>query len=256
MRAHHTSRAPAGRAARRRAAGALTRGERKEEGRVDILQAASGLLAQYGYHGMSMRDLAASTGMSLANLYNYFGSKEDLLFALQTRAFETLIAMAEQVNATIEPGESRLHAFIFTHVRYVTGHSDAMRVLVEEAGELPPKHRQAVRAMKERYFRLGLEIVREVVERGCAKAPGGAAMDEAALERATYSIFGMLNWVYAWYDPARHGPAQEVARSIHGLALCGLVARCPTRAVLAATERRVEKVEVRSPIHLHPKGAA
>ncbi|MBI5710302.1 MAG: TetR/AcrR family transcriptional regulator [Candidatus Eisenbacteria bacterium] len=233
----------------------MTRIERKEEGRVDILRAAAGLLAQRGYHGMSMRHLAAATGMSLANLYNYFGSKEDLLFALQTRAFETLIAMAEEVSATVAAGEARLHAFILTHVRYVAGHAEVMRVLVEEAGELPPPHRRAVRAMKERYFRLGLGIVRGIVGRGSAKG-AGQAMDERALERATYHIFGMLNWVYAWYDPARHGTPQDVARSIHGLALCGLRAPWPARAALSATERRVARVEVRSPIHLHRKGAA
>jgi AcrR family transcriptional regulator len=41
----------------------------------EILTAAAHLLAARGYHGMSMRDLARATGMSLANLYNYFHSK-------------------------------------------------------------------------------------------------------------------------------------------------------------------------------------
>ena len=48
-----------------------------------------------------------------------------------------------------------------------------------------------------------------------------------ALDRATYSIFGMINWVWAWYEPALHGTPDDVARSIHSLAMCGLVARCP-----------------------------
>ncbi len=52
---------------------------------------------------MSMRDLAAATRMSLASFYNYFGSKEDLLFELQSRAFETLIAIAEEVSARGDP---------------------------------------------------------------------------------------------------------------------------------------------------------
>jgi hypothetical protein len=164
--------------------------------------------------------------------------------------------MAEDVSARVGDDEARLHAFILTHVRYVAEHPDVMRVLVEEAGELPPARRKAIRALKERYFRLGLEIVRGVVKHGCALAPGGKAIDDAALERATYNVFGMLNWIYAWYDPARHGTPQEIARSIHGQALCGLVARRPSRAVLSATERRVERVAVRSPIQAHRAGAA
>ncbi len=37
----------------------------------------------------------------------------------------------------------------------------------------------------------------------------------------------MMNWVYAWYDPKLHGSPADIARSIHRVTLCGLVARCP-----------------------------
>ena len=216
----------------------------------DILAAAAHLLASHGYHGMSMRDLARATGMSLANLYNYFGSKEDLVFALQTRAFETLIASAEQALDGVEGAEERLYAFILSHVRYITTHRDVTRVLVEEAGELPPKRRRAVRDLKERYRAIGRAIVVDVQQSGCSVpgvVPAGPQPD-AEVERSTYNIFGMLNWIYGWYEPERHGTPQEVARSIHKLALCGLVAKCPSAAGLARTERHVQQFRVLSPV--------
>lgn len=216
----------------------------------EILAAAAHLLASRGYHGMSMRDLARATGMSLANLYNYFGSKEDLVFALQTRAFETLIASAEQAIEGVTGAEERLYAFILSHVRYITTHRDVTRVLVEEAGELPPKRRRAVRDLKERYRAIGRRIVMDVQEAGCS-VPGVIPVGpqpEAEIERSTYNIFGMLNWIYGWYEPERHGTPQEVARSIHKLALCGLVARCPSAAGLARTEEHVQQFRVLSPV--------
>jgi AcrR family transcriptional regulator len=226
---------------------------RHEEGRQDILAAAARLLAAYGYHGMAMRDLARATGMSLANLYNYFSSKEDLVFALQTRAFETLIGTARQALAHVQGPEVRLYAFILNHVRYVAAHGDVMRVLVEEAGELPADRRHAVREQKERYFILGRDIVRAVAEVGCG-VPGAVPLgdvDETEIERSTYNIFGMLNWLYAWHRPERHGTAYEIARAIHRLALCGLVAKCPTSADMSATERQVARVRVLSPLGDH-----
>ncbi len=235
--------------ARRRAAG--SRRALKEAGRVDILQAAAGLLATHGYHGMSMRDLAATTDMSLANLYNYFASKEDLLFALQTRAFETLIGMAEEVVAHPRRPEAKLHAFILSHVRYVASHRDIMRVLVEEAGELPPERRRAVRTLKERYFQVGRALVRGVIAPRGGKHPRRAA-DGAELDRATYNVFGMLNWVYAWYSPERHDTPPVVARTILRMSLVGVGGSGPARAALSATERHVEGTAVRSPIHLRP----
>jgi AcrR family transcriptional regulator len=223
------------------------RDSRQERGRFGMLEAAAGLLAEHGYHGMSMRDLARATGMSLGNLYNYFGSKEDLLFALQTRAFETLIASAEEATRDADEGSARLHALILSHVRYVATHRDVMRVLVEEAGELSAARRHAIRELKDRYYRIGRSVV------SAAAGGRGPAAAGAELERATYGIFGMLNWVYGWYDPARHGGPQEVARTIHRIAMNGLGAPAPSRSSQSATERRVARVRVRSPILPQPE---
>lgn len=231
----------------RRRRGNLPRASRQEQGQVDILQAAAGLLATHGFGGMSMRHLAQATGKSLANLYNYFPSKEELVFALQSRAFESLIASAEEAAGGVEGGAARLHAFILSHVRYVATHRDVMRVLVEEAGELPPPRRHAVRELKERYFKIGREIVATVVPTG----PRGGRDQAAEIDRSTFTVFGMLNWVYAWYDAERHGTPSEVARTIHRIAMSGLVGQSPSRAAQTATERVLAHVRVRSPIRLH-----
>lgn len=232
-----------------------TRAQRQERGRKDILGAAAHLLATHGYHGMSMRDLARDTGMSLANLYNYFASKEDLAYALQTRAFDTLIATAEQALDALVTPEARLYAFILNHVRYVTAHRDVTRVLVEEAGELPPKRRRDVRTLKERYFSICRDIVASVAETGCgvASAVPLGPLTSAEIERSTYNIFGMLNWIYGWHRDDRHGTAQDVARSIHRLALCGLVAQCPTSSIVRDMEKHVAQFRVLSPLGTSPE---
>ena len=232
----------------------MTRSARKEQGRVEILTAAAGLLAKKGYHGMSMRDLAAAAEMNLANLYNYFSSKDELLFALQTRAFETLIAASERaVDGAGDAGE-RLHAFILNHVLFVSEHPDVMRVLVEEAGELPAEHRRVVRRLKERYFAIGHERVQAVLaDRGAAAR---REPDAAAIERASYGLFGMLNWIYAWYLPRRHGTPQEVARTIHHTAMGGLANPGTDHHAMALTERRAGKTRVPSPIALRQRGIA
>jgi len=223
---------------------------RQERGREDILAAAAGFVAERGYHGMSMRDLARATGQSLANLYNYFSSKDDLLYALQSRAFESLLRTAHESVGAIEGSEARLYAFILNHVRYVASHPEVMRVLVHEAGALPARPRHAVRALKERYFRLGRDLVGALLRD--AAAPAGRA-DAAGLERATYTVFGMLNWVYGWYEPARHGDPPAVARTIHGMVLGGLVGRSARRSAQLAVERRAQDVAVLSPLRLHDK---
>jgi AcrR family transcriptional regulator len=50
-----------------------------------ILAAASLLFTRKGYNGTSMRDIAAEAGVSLGNIYNYFGTKEELFVLLLSR---------------------------------------------------------------------------------------------------------------------------------------------------------------------------
>lgn len=50
-----------------------------------ILEAASALFTSRGFHGTSTRDIAAAAGVSLGNIYNYFGTKEEIFVSLLER---------------------------------------------------------------------------------------------------------------------------------------------------------------------------
>ncbi len=67
--------------------------------RVQILESAFTLFAANGYHGVSVRKIAKSTGMTTGMLYHYFPSKPDLFTALvnlmqqrQIEDFNTFLA--------------------------------------------------------------------------------------------------------------------------------------------------------------------
>ena len=192
--------------------------------RLAILDAAARAISRRGFHGMSMRDVAREAGQVVAGLYNYFPSKNDLLFEIQRSAFETMIATAQDALHGLGSPRDRLFAFIYQHVRYVAEHPDVMRVLVHEAAALEKRDRSRIRALKEKYTALGRDIVAELYQ-----GPD--------LERVTYGIFGMLNWVYGWYEPSRHGTPGEVARSLHRIALGGLSGGYSARGASEIEER-------------------
>ena len=218
---------------------------RQLEQRGKILQAAASLIASEGYHGMSMRSLAKASGHSLANVYNYFPSKEDILFALQKEAFETLLEATSVVLADVPDAVGRLYCFISHHVHYFAEHPEVMRTLVHEAASLPDERRRVVRRLKEQYFEICRRIVRDLVENGGGDPDAsGRRIDAAELERITYSLFGMLNWIYGWYEPQIHGDRRQLARTIHELALCGLVADSPYRKIQGGLEARFAATEV------------
>jgi AcrR family transcriptional regulator len=47
-----------------------------------ILASASSLFTRKGFNGTSTRDIAAGAGVSLGNIYNYFGTKEEIFVSL------------------------------------------------------------------------------------------------------------------------------------------------------------------------------
>ena len=178
-----------------------------------ILEAAAVRLAREGSYGMSMRDLAGTLGCALSSVYNHFPSKDALLPELQERAFETLTASARRAMEGAPGASARLYLFIANHVRYVVEHRDVMSVLVHEAGRLGPEGRARVRARKEAYFALAHALVAELRSAGPDRA------SQVAVERLTYHLFGMLNWLWGWYVPDRHGEVALVARDLHALLL-------------------------------------
>lgn len=229
----------------------MTRAIRRETAQAEILSAAAGIIAHYGYHGTSMRDLAKATGRGLSSLYTYFPSKEVLLFALQTRAFDTLISSAEAAAPAGEPPERRLYAFILNHIRYFLAHPDVMRVLVQEARVLPTRYRRKVRAQKERYYALAEDIIGSLA--GTPASRGALSAED--LERTTYGFFGLVNWVWAWYEPARHGQPRDVARSLHTLIVRGVTGRTPAHASWDGVDDTLGQGRVHSPLAARRKKA-
>jgi AcrR family transcriptional regulator len=194
--------------------------------RLAILDAAARAIARHGFHGMSMRELARSTGQSPAAFYNHFASKSEVLLQIQVSAFETLISSTEEAVRGLGSAREQLLAFFQQNLRYLAAHPEVMRVLVHEAGTLPARDRAEVRKLKGRYYDLGRSIVAGLLAASRRRGRGPAARPDARgeleLERRTYGVFGMMNWAYGWYRPTRHGTPAELARSLRALALHGL----------------------------------
>jgi AcrR family transcriptional regulator len=135
----------------------------------EILRHAARLFSQSGFEGASIRDLSRSTGISLAGLYHYFRSKEELLYRLQKFTFTTVLANA-RATATVAPTpRERVRALVAVHVGYFLAHRDAVKVLSHEDDTLAraaaagrPHTREwadEIAKLKHDYFRFGLEIV-------------------------------------------------------------------------------------------------
>jgi AcrR family transcriptional regulator len=161
--------------------------------REHLLQAAARAFAERGFHRTSMRDLSRASGMSLAGMYYYVKSKEDLLYHIQRACFEQVLTGAAGAVASGASPTERLAAFIRHHVTFFAGHMAEMKVLSNEAASLTGEAHEEVGGLKRRYLDLCLGLLADVAGRR-----SGAHVDR---QIAAHTLFGMMNWIHTWYDP-------------------------------------------------------
>ena len=186
-----------------------------------LLACAARVFARDGYDRTSMRDLARESQMSLAGMYYYVQGKGDLLYQIQKACFEAVAGGARQAIATEDTPEGRLTAFIRHHVTFFATHMAEMKVLAHEDESLTGDALLEVRQLKKDYVESCVELL--------AAIDGAGAADETRRRVATYTLFGMMNWIYTWYDP--NGPlgAAELADTITKLFLNGYTVEVAAR---------------------------
>jgi TetR/AcrR family transcriptional regulator len=192
-------------------------GERSGEKLDQLLSAAAGLMAREGYEQTSIRDVARESGFSLAGMYYYFQSKEDLLYKIQHRTFASLLE--EQENAAAEDGsaEERLRRLIQTHLSFYTRHFSEMKICTFELQSLKGDRYREIEKLRRRYYRIAAEIVEEILASTGRRNDGGKET-----RHYTLFIFGMLNWIFMWYEPKRDAPVEDLGEKLVNLALHGL----------------------------------
>jgi AcrR family transcriptional regulator len=208
--------------ARRRApAGAAPLPETRFDRRLGkILLHAAEVFYEKGYAGASMRDLSRASGMSLSGLYYYFESKEKLLYLIQKETFTTIVErLRERLDAVSDP-EQRIRIFILNHLEYFLVNRKAMKVLSHEDDALKNGFGAEVAAIKRAYYRICVGLLDDF--RRERKLEGSSRL-------AVLSLFGMMNWIYTWYNPRVDADAEEIAGKMGDIFLRGVSAAAPRR---------------------------
>ena len=164
---------------------------RREDRADHIYRVAAEVMCQKGYEGTSMNDIADAVGLTKAGLYHYIRGKEDLLFQIMSYGMDMIDQDAIAPAKPVQDAQERLRTIVSRHAKRVLDVGGAVSILLDEMYALTPAHRRAIKARKRVYF----DLVRETLEQLSAEGK----LRDVSPTVATFSLFGMVNWVSRWY---------------------------------------------------------
>lgn len=167
-----------------------------------ILKTAAKIFAEKGFHRTSVRDISRATRMSLAGLYYYFSTKEELLYLIQERCFITLLQRWEQAATAQMDVRTRIRLFAENHLSFFCHNMHEMKVMAHEDESLSGEFEEKILVLKRRYVKVITDLIAELQRR-----ESGKGID---LRVATFALFGMMNWIYTWYQPKRDLPFPQL----------------------------------------------
>jgi TetR/AcrR family transcriptional regulator, cholesterol catabolism regulator len=174
-----------------------------------ILRAAGALFASQGYERTSIRDVARASKMSVAGLYYYVRSKEELLYRICDRSFSTILEALDRSLARTSDPRERVRVLIRNHLSHFLRDMDAIKVMTRELGALDGVYAARIAALRRRYY----ATCRAVLE--------GLGTDPVPPRLAAMSLFGMINWIHMWYRPEVDGSADDLADGMGRIFLDG-----------------------------------
>ncbi|WP_420313797.1 TetR/AcrR family transcriptional regulator [Antricoccus suffuscus] len=154
-----------------------------------ILEAAIVVIARFGYHGTSIRDIAKAAEISPGTIYNHFESKHELLVAIISRGRASLLEATEQaLFETPKHPAAQFRAIVGDHVRRHATYPLESLIGNSELWSLDRTSRRLVVSLRDGQQRMFERVVSDGISQGSFPIDGPI---EAANHRAvSASCFG------------------------------------------------------------------
>ena len=181
---------------------------------AELHAAATRLFRQRGFHATSMQDLGEALGMNRGSLYHYISAKDELLWAILTRALDRLEERVLPILGADAPPVERLTDAIREHLTVAADHADELSLIQIEWRALD-RARQAEMIRRRDAYEARW---RATLEAGIADG----SLRAFDVRLAGIGILSACNWFTQWYRPGGASSVDEIADAFAELFLGGL----------------------------------
>lgn len=188
-----------------------------------LKEAASGLIARFGYEYTTLDRIAEEAGFTKGTVFYYFKSKENLMLELLDDIQGRSLNSAETaIAAAGDSARAQMNVFMTLMARWAAKHSDdlalLMRESINEAPDDAPVHSRVVA-----FYDKMAQMLERIIERG---KRSGEFSSDLVTRKAVLSIIAIHDGnMLAWYRSGRkpafgrmlHAAAQHEANRALGL---------------------------------------
>jgi AcrR family transcriptional regulator len=151
--------------------------------------------------------------MAKGNLYYYFRNKEEILYVCHDYSLHLILKELKTVEQSMLPPDRQIHRLIvsFVHLFIDVLHGTAWTLEVEA---LSPPLLKKIIAKRDRIDKGFRRILVKGIRTG--------AFADRDPKLASFVIFGAINWIPRWYDPAGRATSYEIAQVFADTLVAGL----------------------------------
>jgi AcrR family transcriptional regulator len=182
----------------------------------EILAAAAKLFAERGYRAVTIDEIGASLDYTKSVVYYYFTSKNEILWQIFQRIYDSYFEGISEIRTRKLPPEEAMAAIIRKHALNVMEKRDWTAIYFREESELTDQQRKEIAKKKRQYD----SMIEEVYEAGMKSG----VFKRIPLHIAISGLLGMCNWLYVWYKAEGTYSAEQIADYCAGLLANGYLA--------------------------------
>ncbi|RQS06298.1 TetR/AcrR family transcriptional regulator [Burkholderia sp. Bp8998] len=203
----------------------------------EIIASAVVLFAERGFRAVTIDDIAANLGYTKSVVYYYFKSKNEILWQIFNRIYDSYFAMISSVVVRELPPDLALRELLKGHALLVMERRDWTAIYNREESELEEKQLKLHVQRRREYDAVINGVYKDGVKKGLFR--------DIPPSIAVAGLLGMCNSLYRWYNEEGPISAPEIAEYYVDILTGGYLATPVAKSV--ASKATVRKTSTKVP---------
>lgn len=176
----------------------------KKSLRERIIETSLQLFEAQGFHRVTVDMIVKECGTSKGGFYHNFKSKDELLYIIHDQFITYVLEKGQAAYEQWKTPTERLHNIIKSFVTMIDLYKSEVTVFYQESSYLAPEYFKIIEVKRDQYKSLMFKVIQDGIE--C-----GEFRKELPVPIISMAIFGMINWIYKWYQKNGRYTIEEIA---------------------------------------------